>query len=806
LCQRRQQYILFSSIFSPTISAKMIRAFPCFNRGRLIAILAALSLIGSIEFAAAQRPIPETEPGGLPGGRQIQASPTPASVTVVDTSIPAPVIPPPQAAPSSAPQVAPVSVPVTSSAATSGNTGGAPLAPDATLAQRVWNNSGTDYNSTGSWTGGVVPSGNNNAAFNVAEVTQPNLSASVSISGIVFSTTGAFGYDITRTNSAVFTLTGQTAGSAAQSTNSDSAAIFAANTSGTNTIDVPLTLAPASGTTSTFNQASGGTLIVNGVISGSGITLSLAGAGIVQLNGANLHTGGTTLGGTGTVQIGDNAALGTGTFTNSSTGITQATGGSRTIANNVLWSGNGTVGGGNDLTINGTFTSSGAASRTLTVNNTGTTTLAGNVFLAPDNTTARGLTIAGSGAVTISGVIANNNAGNSLASAFGVNSTGTVTISNANTYSGATTLSSGTLILGNKAVFGTGTVGWNGVSTSASTNLSGANAIANTSSLGASGNVFTGTNNLELSGTVTNTVTGTDTITNNMSGGAVLTLSGSVNLSNNATTKTLAFNGSGNTTVSGVIANGGGSTSTLAYSGTGLLTLSNANTYSGGTSVTGGTLLVINTSGSGTGTTSVTVTNSGTTLAGGTTNGAGGISGAVNINPSATLSAGTSGNGAGTTAILHTGALTLVSGSNFAVDLNTTTAGTGYDQLSVTGTVNLGGTLASNLLVTAANTLTIGDKFFIVLNDSTDLVSGTFAQGATVTAPNGEVFAINYVDNGDGGTLGNDISLTLTAVPEPSTWIGGALTFAALGWSQRKRVKKLLSRNSKVENILLPTF
>ena len=86
--------------------------------------------------------------------------------------------------------------------------------------------------------------------------------------------------------------------------------------------------------------------------------------------------------------------------------------------------------------------------------------------------------------------------------------------------------------------------------------------------------------------------------------------------------------------------------------------------------------------------------------------------------------------------------------------------------MRVTGTVDITG---SNLAVTVGSTFTLGSKFFILLNDSTDLVTGTFAQGATVTANNGYVFLINYFDNGDGGTIGNDISLTLVPVPEPST-------------------------------------
>ena len=39
---------------------------------------------------------------------------------------------------------------------------------------------------------------------------------------------------------------------------------------------------------------------------------------------------------------------------------------------------------------------------------------------------------------------------------------------------------------------------------------------------------------------------------------------------------------------------------------------------------------------------------------------------------------------------------------------------------------------------------------------------------------------------------GGEIDLSLTAVPEPSTWIGAALAFAAIGFTQRGRLTKRL--------------
>lgn len=271
--------------------------------------------------------------------------------------------------------------------------------------------------------------------------------------------------------------------------------------------------------------------------------------------------------------------------------------------------------------------------------------------------------------------------------------------------------------------------------------------------------------------------TSTISLTNNSTTpGQLLTVAGGISPSTagtgTVTTKTLALGGSGNGAVTGIISgNGSGGVPTVALtkSGTGEWTLSGANTYSGTTTVNAGTLLINGNQSAATG--AVTVNNSGTTLGG-----IGTIGGTVTINSGANIAPGNSGN---TTAILSTGALTLAPTSNFLVDINGTTAGSGYDRLNVTtGGVTIGG---SNLIVTVGTTLTIGQTFLVVEKVSAGAVSGTFAQGSTVTS-GPYAFSIDYA-----GGDGNDIVLTVTAVPEPSTWIGGALALAALGYTQRRR-------------------
>lgn len=53
----------------------------------------------------------------------------------------------------------------------------------------------------------------------------------------------------------------------------------------------------------------------------------------------------------------------------------------------------------------------------------------------------------------------------------------------------------------------------------------------------------------------------------------------------------------------------------------------------------------------------------------------------------------------------------------------------------------------------------------------------------------GEVVAIDYADNVDGGTVGNDVSLTVVAVPEASSMalLGGAALLAGLRRPRSRR-------------------
>lgn len=93
-----------------------------------------------------------------------------------------------------------------------------------------------------------------------------------------------------------------------------------------------------------------------------------------------------------------------------------------------------------------------------------------------------------------------------------------------------------------------------------------------------------------------------------------------------------------------------------------------------------------------------------------------GTVGAVTVNSGGTLAPGTS------PGIINTGNLSLTSGSSLEIELNGTMVGTQYDQVNVTGTVNLGG---GNLDVGLGFVPPDGFSFIIINNDGADAVTGT---------------------------------------------------------------------------------
>ncbi|MGH8094597.1 MAG: autotransporter-associated beta strand repeat-containing protein [Chthoniobacterales bacterium] len=207
------------------------------------------------------------------------------------------------------------------------------------------------------------------------------------------------------------------------------------------------------------------------------------------------------------------------------------------------------------------------------------------------------------------------------------------------------------------------------------------------------------------------------------------------------------------TTFSGVIQDRGISGRTggsLIKVGTTTLTLTGANIYTGGTTVSAGTLVVSNTTGSGTG-------NGAVNVSGGTFGGKGVISGAVTVNSGAFL-APAHGTKAQSTLTIQS-QLTFNAGSTYTYTFKAKKKQAKTDKVIATG-VTIASGASFNLSGTTKGTLTRGLTLTVISNTSPNPISGTFsnlADGAIVTV-NGNNFQACY-EGGDG----ND--LTLTVVP-----------------------------------------
>lgn len=232
--------------------------------------------------------------------------------------------------------------------------------------------------------------------------------------------------------------------------------------------------------------------------------------------------------------------------------------------------------------------------------------------------------------------------------------------------------------------------------------------------------------------------------------------------------------------ISSAISETGGARS-ITKTGPGTLTLSGANTYSGGTTVSGGRLLVnggvfnsgtpaLSTSGTGSG--PVTVGGSGTILGGSGTINSG--ANAITVNSLATVAPGSASNTIGTLTMVTSAlpGVTFGDSTIFLVDLNATTS----DLLRISGTLDLSSltnTIQFNQLATptaASYTLVTATSILGTFDITSNIPSGyTLVQTAT------------------------EIDLVMTPVPEASTWIGAALAVVAVGWTQRKRVRKKLT-------------
>ncbi len=462
--------------------------------------------------------------------------------------------------------------------------------------------------------------------------------------------------------------------------------------SGTLTLDVASGNAISATNQNITFSGSGNVTVADSISLGNG-SLTKSDGGTLTLSSSNSFSGGTTWGNSnaaGIISIGNNAALGTGTFTVSNAGtvggnnwIQSSDATARTISNNITVAGSG---------VN--FNTSGS----------GDLTFSGNVGLGGTSVTTRNFNIVNS-RTEFSGTI-------SGAANLGKGSAGTLVLSGANTYTGSTTISGGTLQLGNG-----GTTGSLATGSAITVNSGGIFSINQsdtvTQGIDFSGAAISGAGGFTQAGTGTtiltaaNTYTGNTTVSNGTlqlgNGGTTGSLSASsaISVSSGATfsvnqsdtvTQGVDFSGS-------AISGQGGFT----QAGTGTTVLTAANTYTGPTTVSNGTLQLGNGGTGGSLSTSSTIS-----VASGA---------AFSVNQSDTVIQGTDFSGAaisgqggfrqdGTGTTILTAANTYTGATN----VNAGTLRINGNQINATGavTVNNGATLGGSGTVGGATTFQAG--------------------------------------------------------------------------------------------------
>jgi len=557
----------------------------------------------------------------------------------------------------------------------------------------------------------------------------------------------------------------------------------------------------------TFNVDGGTVLIHNGSVTGSG-ALNKSGNGTLALDGTNDYSGGTSITG-GILAITDDSKLGNvagnlildgGTLQNnaltiSNRAVTLGAGGGTFAPNNANLALQGVISGTGSLTLDavagteelhltntnsysgGTIIKSGLLIVTADANlgdAAGSITMDGGTLYVSGNVSTSRATLLNAGNQTLNvGTMLTHNGVISGAGTLVKEGFGTLALTGTNTYSGGTTITAGTLQIGNGgttgsiignitnnsaltfnrsdaltfggAISGTGSLTKLGAGT---LTLSGANTYSGGTfnidggSTPFHNGVISGTGGLTKTGAgvlylqAANNYTGTTTInqgqvtTTNVSAlgnNSAVTVSSPGVLSLGVTGLTIgSLAGDGNVFTSGNLTTGGNNTSTtfsgvlgspggLIKEGTGTFTLTGTNTYTGGTTINAGTLQIGN--GGATGSITGNITNNS----------------ALIFNRSDTLTFGGDISGNGTFTQAGTGSINLTGTNSYngATTVNTGTLYVNGSSSNSTHTVNAGGTLGG--------TGTVGS---VIIN------GGTFAPGNSIGTTN----VAGNIDFSAGGT------------------------------------------------------
>ncbi|EEO5990453.1 autotransporter outer membrane beta-barrel domain-containing protein [Salmonella enterica] len=464
----------------------------------------------------------------------------------------------------------------------------------------------------------------------------------------------------------------------------------------------------------TLELNTGGTF--DNAISGSGQVVK-SGDGALTLSGANSYSGGTLIS-DGTLVASNVDALGSGDVTNNAT-LEMNTGGD--FINNIGGTGRVEKSGDDTLTLSGSNTYTGG-------------TLISDGTLVASNVEALG-----TGDVTNNATLELNTGGtfdNAISGSGQVEKSGddVLTLSGANSYSGGTLISDGTLVASNVEALGTGDV-----TDDATLELNTGGDFIN--NIGGTGRVEkSGDDKLTLSGS--NTYTGGTLISSGTLVANDVNALGTGDVTDNAT---LMLNTGGDFT------NNIGGTGRVEKSGDDALTLSGSNTYTGGTLISGGTLVANDVNALGTG----DITDNATLALNAVGDFDNAISGSGKVEKSGDDALTLSGSNT------YTGGTLISSGT--LVASNVEALGTGDVTDNATLELNTGGTF-DNAISGSGQVVKSGDET-LTLSGSNTYTGGTLISGGTLVASNVEALG--------SGDVTNDAVLELNTDGDFDNAIGG---------------------------------
>ncbi len=566
----------------------------------------------------------------------------------------------------------------------------------ATAAPVTKDIAGTDLTVGTSWVGGNPPSGSDVATWSgTALGAGLTLATSQSWQGIdVQGAAGAI--DITGAGTLTLDTAGINIAAAGQNLTIVSSRTFGASSS----------LNVGTGRTLTLGGATASTTVF-----GAGTTITLTGAGTMTLGGAAAHTvtgSGNFIIGTGSTlinnfQVGSSSAGFSGTVTLSAggsyyqgttlpalgTGVLNINGG--TIGSNT---GSGARSVTNPTLIGGDFTLANTGGSTSVTTFSGAMDLGGATRTITTNLTT------GQGGV-LSGVISNGGL------TIGSGSTGFLTLSSANTFTGPTTVNSsgavGGLAVANNSLASSSSVTLNGLS-----------------------RMFLGVNG--------------PTSINNLNGATGTAIRTDFTITGGTGSRFLQVNQTVDGVYAGTFTEGSGRPISLIKTGAAVLSLTNTATYTGATTVNQGTLQIGN---AGTGSTGASSTV--TVAAAGALAGTGTANGPVTIN--GTLRPGDSGGGSAGT-FKTGGPLALNAGS--ALDYNLGAVGGPSNDLTTSvGAATIAGTTTLNITAGSGfDTVTNGGGIYTLVDSAASIIGSpsNVSVGSGVPVNNAYVITTNATD------------------------------------------------------------